>query len=198
MKNNCSGLIIIISGPSGVGKGTLIGEVNKKLEEKGIKTCFSVSATTRSRSEQETDGVHYHFVSMEKFHSMIENGELAEYNRYSGNYYGTPMQNLINAIEEKKPIILDIDVNGKNQVVEKIDGCVTVFVLPPSIDVLEKRIRKRARDTDTEESIKYRLARAADELEYKDEYKYRVVNDDLDTAANELYEIIISEIKTII
>lgn len=193
--NNCSGLIIIISGPSGVGKGTLIGEVNKKLSDKGIKTRFSVSATTRGRSEQETDGVHYHFMTREKFESMIENGQLAEYNEYSGNYYGTPMQNLIDAVEAKEPIILDIDLNGKNQVVEKIDGCVTVFVLPPSFDVLEKRIRGRARDTDTEESIRYRLSRAEEELTHKDEYKYRVVNDDLEKAANELYEIILSEIE---
>lgn len=195
MKNNCNGLIIIISGPSGVGKGTLIGEANKKLAEKGIKTRFSVSATTRGRSEQEIDGVHYHFVTVEKFQSMIENGQLAEYNKYSENYYGTPMVNLTEAIEAKEPIILDIDLNGKNQVVEKIDGCVTVFVLPPSVEVLEKRIRGRARDTDTEESIKYRLSRAVEELEHKDEYKYRIVNDDLETAANELYEIILSEIQ---
>lgn len=198
MKNNCRGLIIIISGPSGVGKGTLIGEVNKKLADRGITTRFSVSATTRGRSEQEIDGVHYHFVTTEKFQSMIENGELAEYNKYGKNFYGTPMANLEAAIEAKEPIILDIDLNGKNQVVEKIDGCVTVFILPPSVDVLEKRIRGRKRDTDTEESISYRLSRAIEELEHKDEYKYRVVNDDLETAANELYEILISELREFI
>ena len=195
MKNNCNGLIIIISGPSGVGKGTLIGEVNKKLAAKGINTRFSVSATTRGRSEQEIDGVHYHFITVEKFNSMIENGELAEYNKYGENYYGTPMVNLTEAIEAKEPIILDLDLNGKNQVVEKIDGCLTVFVLPPSTDVLEKRIRGRARETDTEESIRFRLSRAVEELVHKDEYKYRIVNDDLETAANELYEIIVSEIS---
>ncbi len=198
MKNNCNGLIIIISGPSGVGKGTLIGEVDKKLEKIGIKTRFSVSATTRGRSEQETDGVHYHFVSKEKFLDMIENGEFAEYNKYGENYYGTPMINLEEAIEAKEPIILDIDLNGKNQVVEKIDGVLTIFILPPSVEVLEKRIRGRARDTDTEESIKYRLSRAVEELECVNEYKYKVVNDDLSVAANELYDIILSEIKDII
>ncbi len=198
MKNNCRGLIIIISGPSGVGKGTLIGEVNKKLADIGVTTRFSVSATTRERSEQEIDGVHYHFVTEEKFMSMIEDGEFAEYNKYGKNYYGTPMINLHNAINAGEPIILDIDLNGKNQVVEKIDGCVTVFILPPSVDVLEKRIRGRKRDTDTEESIKYRLERAIEELEHKDEYKYKVVNDNLETAADELYEILVSEIRDFI
>ncbi len=195
MKNNCEGLIIIISGPSGVGKGTLINEVNGRLAEKGINVRFSVSATTRGRSEQEIDGVHYHFMTAEKFKEMIENGQLAEYNEYSGKFYGTPMANLESAIEAKEPIFLDIDVNGKNQVTEKFDGCVTIFVLPPSADVLEKRIRKRARDTDTEESIRYRLSRAIEEMEHKDEYTYRIINDDLETAVEEFYNIIISEIQ---
>lgn len=195
MKNNCNGLIIIISGPSGVGKGTIIGKVNEKLTENGIKTRFSVSATTRARSEQEIDGVHYHFITREKFIEMIENDQLAEYNEYSGKFYGTPMENLESAIAAKEPIFLDIDINGKDQVTDKFDGCVTVFILPPSPDVLEKRIRGRARDTDTEESIRYRLARAAEELEYSHNYKYSVVNDDLETAVNELYDIIISEIQ---
>ncbi len=198
MKNNSGRFIIIISGPSGVGKGTMIGEVNKKLADKGIKTRFSVSATTRGRSEQETDGVHYHFITEEKFLGMIENGELAEYNKYGKNYYGTPMANLTEAVEAKEPIILDIDVNGKNQVAEKIEDCLTVFILPPSVDVLEKRIRGRARDTDTEESIKYRLERAIEEIKHKDEYEYRIVNDELETAVNELYEILISELEAII
>ncbi len=194
MMNN-GRLIIIVSGPSGVGKGTLIGVVSKKLAEKGINTRFSVSATTRGRSEQEIDGVHYHFITKEKFQDMIKNGELAEYNKYGENYYGTPMSNLKDAVEAKEPIILDIDLNGKNQVTEKIDDCVTVFVLPKSIEVLEQRIRGRARETDTEESIKYRLARAIEEMEHQDEYEYKIVNDDLETAANELYEILWKEIQ---
>ncbi len=187
-------LVIIVSGPSGVGKGTLIGKVSEKLAGQGINTRFSVSATTRGRSAQEIDGVHYHFVTAERFGEMIKNGELAEYNKYGENYYGTPMCNIEAAVEAGEPIILDIDLNGKNQVVERLPGCVTVFILPKSVDVLEARIRNRARETDTEESIKFRLNRAIEEMKHQNEYEYRIVNDDLETAANELYEIIRKEI----
>ncbi len=195
MKNKCGGLVIIVSGPSGVGKGTLIGMVSERLSAENINPRFSVSATTRKRSEQEIDGVHYSFVTRERFLDMIDRGQLAEYNEYSGNFYGTPMANLESAIEEKAPIILDIDINGKKQVLEKFDDCTTIFIMPPSVDVLEKRIRGRARDTDTEESIRYRLERASEELAYKSDYKYTIVNDDLRKAADEMYEIIMAVIR---
>lgn len=196
MKNDAKGLLIIISGPSGVGKGTLIEIVTEKLKARGITTAFSVSATTRKRAETEIDGVHYYFVSHERFEEMIRNGEVAEYNCYSGNYYGTPCKNIDTAIENGTPMILDIDINGKKQILEKYDNCVTVFILPPCMEALEERIRGRARSTDTEESIKYRLERAAEEITHRDEYKYEVINDDLETAADELCAIITREEKT--
>lgn len=193
MKNDAKKLLIIVSGPSGVGKGTVIGEVRERLAANGIQTAFSVSATTRPKSSQEIDGVHYYFLTKEQFEEMLETGKIAEYNCYSGNYYGTPCKNIDDAIEAKTPMILDIDINGKEQITAKYDNCVTVFILPPDMGTLEKRIRGRARETDTEESIRYRLDRAQAEMEHMNEYDYRIVNDVLEDAAAELYNIIIND-----
>ncbi|MCQ2452283.1 MAG: guanylate kinase [Oscillospiraceae bacterium] len=178
------GKLIIISAPSGTGKGTIIS----LLTAQSNRFWVSVSATTRDPRGQEQNGVEYHFLSREAFEDMIENHELLEYAEYSGNYYGTPLLPLMAARRAGKDVILEIEVNGFLQVKELAPDAVSIFIQPPSLEELERRLRGRG--TDSEEAIQKRLRRASEELLMSDQFDYVVVNDVAQRAADEIIEII--------
>lgn len=177
------GKLLILSGPSGAGKSTVVS----KLMEMRDDVCFSVSATTRSPRPGEVDGVNYFFVTRERFDEMIRDNALLEYAEYVGNCYGTPRDYVEEKMNMGINVILDIEVQGARQVMEKVPDAIPVFLVPPSIAELERRLR--ARGTESEEVIWNRLARAKEEY-HADFYAYIVVNDNVDTAAKELDAII--------
>ena len=177
------GKLVVISGASGVGKGTVLGIMMKKRED--LK--FSVSATTRSPRPSETDGVHYYFVTKEQFEEMIATGQMLEYSAHAANYYGTPRAQA----EEKMQtgsVLLDIEPNGAGQVKKAAPDAVLVFIMPPSMEELERRLRGRG-DT-SEEQIARRLERAVWEMEQRHWYDHVVVNDDAERCAEEILNII--------
>ena len=181
------GKLLVLSGPSGVGKGTVLGELMKRRND----MCFSVSATTRKPREGEVDGVSYFFVSKERFEEMIGNNELLEYAQFVGNYYGTPRAYVEQQLEQGMNVILDIEVQGAKNIVEMIPDAVPVYMIPPCYDELERRLRGRG--TETEEQIQGRLQTAKDEAKAADFYRYIIVNDNLETAVNELDAIMTAE-----
>ena len=177
------GKLVVISGASGVGKGTVLGIMMKKRED--LK--FSVSATTRPPRPSETDGVHYYFVTKEQFEEMIATGQMLEYSAHAANYYGTPRAQA----EEKMQtgsVLLDIEPNGAGQVKKAAPDAVLVFIMPPSMEELERRLRGRG-DT-SEEQIAMRLERAVWEMEQRHWYDHVVVNDDAERCAEEILNII--------
>ena len=177
------GKLIVISGASGVGKGTVLGIMMKKRKD----LSFSVSATTRPPRPGEIDGVHYYFISREKFEEMIAQGAFLEYDAHADNYYGTPRAQA----EEKRehgPVLLDIERAGAKQVRESDPEAVLIFIMPPSMEELERRLRGRG-DT-SEEQIKMRMERAVWEMEQKQWYDHVVVNDDPERCADEILKII--------
>ncbi|MCL2222353.1 MAG: guanylate kinase [Oscillospiraceae bacterium] len=184
MNINEKGNLVVISAPSGTGKGTVITQ----LLEKDPEFVFSISATTREPRPGEIDGVAYKFLSRERFVEMINEGKFLEYAEYVGNFYGTPVEPILECIETGKTIILDIEVLGAKQVMEKIPDALTIFIIPPSMEELEKRLRGRG--TDSEDKLLARLKRAGDELEEKSRYKYIVVNDVVSRAVDEILSII--------
>lgn len=165
------GRLVVVSGPSGVGKGTVLKHV---LENEDY--VYSVSATTRKAREGEKDGENYFFISRDKFESMIENDELVEYAEYNGNYYGTPKFFVEQMLDQGKNVILEIEVNGAQQIKKKMPQAVFVFVAPESKDVLEQRLRSRA--TEPEEVINSRLSIAQNEVKASNMYDFIVVNKD--------------------
>lgn len=179
------GTLFIISGPSGVGKGTIRQKV---MEEKDLNLVYSVSMTTRQMRPGEKDGVDYYFVSDETFLENLKKGNFLEYNLFVGHSYGTPKDKVDALLQEGKNVLLEIDVNGARQVMEKEKDVVSIFVLPPSFEELERRIRGRM--TEKEKDIEGRLERAKKEMALKDKYTYCVVNDSLDRAAKEVAGII--------
>lgn len=179
------GKLLILSGPSGAGKSTVVS----RLMELRKDVCFSVSATTRSPRPGEADGVNYFFVTRERFTEMIRENALLEHAEYVGNYYGTPRDYVEQKINMGINVILDIEVQGARQVLEKMPDAIPVFLVPPSLAELEHRLR--ARGTESEEVIRSRLARAKEEYQ-ADFYQYIVVNDNVETAAKELDAIIIA------
>lgn len=176
--------LIVISAPSGGGKGTLI----KMLLEEMPEIWFSVSATTRAPREGEVDGVSYYFLTRDEFMRMVEEDGFLEWAEFSGNCYGTPRKYIDEHLAEGKMVLLEIEVQGAENVMKKCPGCHTIFVKPPSMEVLEARLRGRG--TDSEESIQKRLEAAKGELEHAKNYEKVVVNDDLDVAFSELKEYI--------
>jgi len=178
------GRLIIISAPSGAGKGTVIG----RLMELRPDLVFSVSATTRAPRAGEQDGVSYYFVTRERFLEMISLGEFLEYAEYVGEFYGTPKKPIYECVDAGKYVLLDIEVQGARQVKELVPDALTVFIIPPDMEELEKRLRGRG--TDSEEKLAARLERARVELEEKSHYDHIVVNDIITRAAEEILLII--------
>lgn len=185
------GLLIVMSGFSGAGKGTLM----KRLLSDYDDFAFSVSMTTRAPREGEVNGREYFFVTREEFEKTIEEDGLVEYAQYVGNYYGTPKAYVEEQLKKGKNVILDIEVQGAMQIKEKFPDALMVFVIPPSIEVLLKRLR--ARGTESEEVIARRITQAKTECTYMDRYEYIVINDDLDTAVKEMYSMITSAKYTV-
>lgn len=181
------GKLLVLSGPSGVGKGTVLGELMKRRSD----MCFSVSATTRQPREGEVDGVNYFFVTKERFEEMILNNELLEYAQFVSNSYGTPRAYVEQQLERGMNVILDIEVQGARNIVNMIPDAVSVYMIPPSYEELEKRLRGRG--TETEEQIQGRLQTAINEARAADFYRYIIVNDNLETAVNELDAIMTAE-----
>ncbi len=165
------GLMIVISGPAGSGKGT----VNAHLLKTG-DFVYSVSATTRQPRPGEKDGVNYHFISHEEFKERIASGDMLEYTEYCGNFYGTPRKEAEMILAEGKNLILEIEVEGAKNVKKKYPEAVLIMLLPPSFSIQERRLRSRG--TETEEKILARLSRTRDEVPQISEYDYVVINDD--------------------
>ncbi len=186
-----AGILFIVSAPSGSGKSTLVGRVRSLVE--GLE--FSISYTTRQPRGSETDGREYHFTSREAFRLMIERGEFLEWAEVFGNYYGTAASALDHARAAGKDLLLDIDVQGALQVTGRVPEAVSVFILPPSPEVLERRLRMRseAEHMTAPEVIERRLAEARKEVNRVREYKYALVNDVLDEAVAELRAIMLAE-----
>ena len=181
------GKLIVISGPSGAGKSTV---VFKALEGRS-DCCFSVSVTTRKPRPNEVDGREYFFVDPDRFKEMIANNELLEHAEYVANSYGTPRAYVEKKLEEGLNVILDIEVQGARQVRDAMPEATMIFFIPPSMEELERRLRGRG--TDSERKIQARLYRAREEYELADFYDYIIVNDDVETAANEFSAIITAE-----
>ena len=165
-----SGFLLIISGPSGSGKDTIIDEIIKRDE----KTIVSISMTTRAMRENEVDGVNYYFVSEEEFKKNIENGEMLEWAKYGKHYYGTPKAPIKKWISEGKTVILKIEVQGADKIRTQFPDVRTMFLMPPSMSVLEDRLR--ARNTDSEEDIRRRIEIAKTEIGRANDYDYIIVN----------------------
>ena len=181
------GVVFIVSGPSGVGKGTVLNKVFSILDN----CWFSISATTRQPRPGEADGVHYHFISVEQFREWIENGEFLEYAQYVGNYYGTPVTPILEHVDQGCNVFLDIEVQGSEQVSRKMPEAISIFIVPPSLEALAERLR--GRQTESEEKIAERLRRAEEEIALAPQYDHTVVNDDLDTAVAEVISIVTGE-----
>lgn len=181
------GLLIVISGPSGAGKGTLC----KVLLERNKELKLSVSCTTRSPRAAEREGSNYFFITKDKFDEMMEKDEFLEYAEVYGNYYGTPMSYVNKTLEEGNDVILEIDIQGALKVKNKYPDGVFIFIMPPTMDELKNRIKKRG--SETEESLLRRFKAAFEELNYISSYNYVVVNDVIDTAVNKLESIISAE-----
>ena len=184
MRKNNRGALIVFSGPSGSGKGTVLGEYFKSHPE----AAFSVSATTRKPRPGEIDGTSYQFVSRERFEEMIREGEVLEYTQYNGNYYGSPAGPIRKELEAGRDVVLEIEVDGAMQVRERFPEALLIFVLPPSFGELERRLTGRG--TETPEEIAGRLAAARRELRQAHRYDYLLINDQVEEAAARLGEII--------
>ncbi len=180
--------VIIVSGPSGVGKTTLC----KRVMQLDGNLFYSVSATTRPRREGEVHGKDYYFLSVEQFEEWIREGKLLEWAKVYDNYYGTPLNPVIENFRKGRDVIMDIDVQGKRQIERNFRGrVISVFVLPPSVDELLERLEQRG--AETPEQFEKRKKLIMRDLEYRWEYDYWLINDDLDKAVGELYSIIKAE-----
>ena len=183
---NNKGTLFVITGPSGAGKGTVLKQVMQSLDQ----LYFSVSATTRAPREGEVDGVHYHFLTKERFEELIANDRFLEYARYAENYYGTPLDPVEEHLEQGHDVILEIELQGALQVKKRLPKAVLVFIAPPSFEELESRLRGRG--TEAEEVILKRLTIARQECANMDEFRYIVVNDEVESAADRLRAIMLS------
>ncbi len=181
---NDKGILIVVSGFSGAGKGTLM----KRIMEKYDNYALSISATTRAPREGEVPGREYFFKTMDEFEKMIAQEELIEYAKYVSNYYGTPKAYILEQLEAGKDVILEIEIQGALKVREKFPDTLLLFVTPPSAKELEHRLTMRG--TETPEVIASRMARACEEAEFMDHYDYLVINDDLEECVEELHELI--------
>ena len=176
--------LIIITGPSGVGKGTVV----KELLDRNKDIWLSISATTRNPRVGENDGLNYYFISEERFKDMIDKKEFLEWAQFAGNYYGTPLSTVNEKIEKGFIVLLEIEVEGAKQIKEKFPESLSIFLLPPSKEELEKRIRNRG--TEKEEAIDRRLSRANYEIASSDEFDFVLTNHDVDETVKEVFKII--------
>ena len=181
------GKLFVISGPSGVGKGTII----HKLLERNPNIKLSISATTRAPRPHEIDGVDYYFVSKDKFTKLIQEDKLAEWAEFSGNYYGTYYETISNVLENGQDLILEIEVKGAIQIKNKIPSAILIFILPPSFEELQKRLTER--NTENIEEIKQRLTIFEDEYAKSFQFNYKITNDNLNNTIEELQKIIFQE-----
>ena len=181
------GLLFVISGPSGVGKGTIVKELLKLQSELKL----SVSVTTRQPRPGEVEGVNYYYRTAEEFQRMVMAGELLEYAQYVSTYYGTPRHYVEEQLAAGHDVVLEIDIKGAIQVKERIPNGIFIFVLPPTMEELEARLLKR--QTEAAEAMRRRLQVAVDELNYLPLYDYQLVNDELDVAVNKVQAIILAE-----
>ncbi|WP_096435464.1 guanylate kinase [Alteribacter populi] len=181
------GLLIVLSGPSGVGKGTVCGA----LRNHDTDIQYSVSATTRNPREGEVDGVNYFFKQKEEFESMIKNSQLLEWAKYVDNYYGTPRAYVEDTLAQGKDVILEIEVQGALQVRESFSEGVFIFLMPPSLKELRSRIEGRG--TETKDLIDSRMTVAKDEIEMMDKYDYVVENDEVEAAVERIKAIVTAE-----
>ncbi|HRX91301.1 MAG TPA: guanylate kinase [Candidatus Izemoplasmatales bacterium] len=188
MKLNERGLLVVMSGPSGVGKGT-IRKALFQIPDNNF--CYSVSMTTRKPREGERDGIDYFFVSREEFEQHIKNGEMLEYAEFVGEYYGTPRSFIEKKLSEGKEVIMEIEVQGALQVREKMPEAVFIFIVPPSKQALYDRLIKRG--TEANDVIQKRIVKAEREFILAYKYDYIVVNDDVENAADRIYAIIRAE-----
>ncbi|NOU95223.1 guanylate kinase [Paenibacillus sp. LMG 31456] len=187
MTSSEKGILIVLSGPSGVGKGT----VCKALRDCAPNLIYSVSATTRAPREGEVDGVNYFFKSREQFQQLIQDNQVLEWAEYVGNYYGTPRKFVEDTLNSGKDIILEIEVQGALKVKKSFPEGVFIFLLPPSMDELENRIVGRG--TESQEVIRSRMSVAMDEIRMMEHYDYAIVNDHVEHACSNIQSIIVAE-----
>ncbi len=186
MMSNKHGKLIIFSAPSGCGKDTLLRELFDR--DTNGEFALSCSMTTRSPRNEEKDGVDYHFVTRDYFEELISQDKLIEFAEYNGNYYGTPKDPVEQWLNEGKTVFLEIEVQGAEKVRKKRPDAVSIFILPPSLEELERRLRNRK--TDSPETIEKRIALAPLEIAKSSDFDYRIVNDVLERAAEELYQTV--------
>lgn len=185
-----TGILFLISGPSGVGKKTVLTDLFKIPE---LNLHFSISMTTRKKRKEEIEGIDYFFVTKKFFRSEIKKNNMLEYAEFFNNYYGTPKSVVAKMLAEGKNVLLEIEVIGAQQIINLIPDCISIFIYPPSLEELEKRLILR--NTEDLATIKMRVKKAAVEMKFVNIYKYSVLNDDVIKANHEIYEIIKSEIN---
>lgn len=182
-----SGLLFVVSAPAGCGKDTILNKLFERTDSAG----YAVSATTRSPREGEVNGVHYHFLTRDEFERKIAENEVLEYTEYCGNYYGTLRKSVDDLLNAGKDAILKIEVEGAMNIRRMFPEACLVFILPPSWEILAERLRSRG--TETEEKIAERTKQARTEVEFAKNYDYLIVNDDLDTAVDDLSAVLRAE-----
>ena len=184
--------LIIFTGPSGVGKGTILADFFKKVDNNIV---YSISNTTRNPRDGEINGMHYFFISKDEFEKLIKENAFLEYANYSGNYYGTSKKFVEEKLKEGKSVLLEIELQGALQVIKKCPNAVTIFIKPPSFEELEKRLR--GRHSESEEAIQKRLIAAKEELNNANKFHYVIENKIVDEAVDELIKIYNKETKWI-
>ncbi len=184
---NAKGKVFVLTGPSGVGKGTIVSEVLKKVDN----IYLSISATTRQKREGENEGVHYFFKTKEEFNRMIKSDEFLEHAEFAGDSYGSPKFSINNYLSCGKDVLLEIEVQGAKQVKEKCTDAILIFLAPPSFEALEERLIKR--NTESIDKVKVRLKKAKEEMQEVNLFHYLVINDNLNEAIDNVISIIKAE-----
>lgn len=186
------GIIVLISGPSGVGKGTILKEL---IANKDLNLTFSISMTTRAKREKEVHGEHYFFVSHEEFAANLKRDNFLEHATFVGNSYGTPKDYVFSLLNEGKNVLIEIEVKGAKTLISKVDpeDIISFYIMPPSVDALIHRLKHRGTEDDA--TIMRRAEQFKEEIKYKDQYDYAVINDDLETCIKEVTALIEARIN---